>query len=67
MGPNGPSIAGTGTQLTDQDIRSTLEAVRDRYASDITTGEPLDRPIRQYPPAGKTTASEALEEDRAER
>jgi prevent-host-death family protein len=36
-------------------------------ASDITPGKPLDRPIRRYPPIGQMTASEALEEDRAER
>ena len=29
-GPHGPSIAATGTPLTDEDIRSTLEAVRER-------------------------------------
>ena len=27
-GPNGPSIAATGTPITDEDIRSTLEAIR---------------------------------------
>jgi AbrB family looped-hinge helix DNA binding protein len=27
-GPNGPSIAATGTPITNEDIRSTLEAVR---------------------------------------
>jgi antitoxin (DNA-binding transcriptional repressor) of toxin-antitoxin stability system len=36
-------------------------------ASDVTPGKPLDRPIRRYPPAAQMTASEALEEDRAER
>ena len=30
MGPHGPSIAATGTPITDEDIRRTLEAVRDR-------------------------------------
>jgi AbrB family looped-hinge helix DNA binding protein len=29
-GHHGPSIAATGTPLTDQDVRSTLEAVRER-------------------------------------
>jgi AbrB family looped-hinge helix DNA binding protein len=29
-GPHGPSVAATGTPLTDEDIRSTLEAVRER-------------------------------------
>ncbi len=29
-GPHGPSIAATGTPITDEDIRRTLEAVRDR-------------------------------------
>jgi prevent-host-death family protein len=36
-------------------------------ASDITPGKPLARRLTQYPPAGGMTASEALEEDRAER
>jgi prevent-host-death family protein len=36
-------------------------------AADVAAGEPLDEPIRPYPPAGALTASEALEEDRAER
>jgi AbrB family looped-hinge helix DNA binding protein len=29
VGPHGPSIAATGTPLTDKDIRDTLEAVRE--------------------------------------
>jgi AbrB family looped-hinge helix DNA binding protein len=29
-GPHGPSIAATGTPLTDEEVRSTLEAVRER-------------------------------------
>jgi AbrB family looped-hinge helix DNA binding protein len=29
-GPHGPSIAATGTPLTDEDVRSTLEAARER-------------------------------------
>lgn len=28
-GPHGPSIAATGTPITDEDIRRTLEAVRE--------------------------------------
>jgi AbrB family looped-hinge helix DNA binding protein len=28
-GPHGPSIAATGTPLTDEDVRLTLEAVRE--------------------------------------
>jgi AbrB family looped-hinge helix DNA binding protein len=28
-GPNGPSIAATGTKLTDKVIRDTLEAIRE--------------------------------------
>jgi prevent-host-death family protein len=44
----------------------------DRVARLIASGEarppkPLDRPIRTFPVTGKMTASEALEEDRAER
>jgi AbrB family looped-hinge helix DNA binding protein len=27
-GPHGPSIAATGTPITDEDVRGTLEAVR---------------------------------------
>jgi antitoxin (DNA-binding transcriptional repressor) of toxin-antitoxin stability system len=34
---------------------------------DITPGKPLERPIKRYPVTGPMTASEALEEDRAER
>lgn len=30
MGPHGPSIAATGTAITDEEIRRTLEAVRER-------------------------------------
>ena len=30
MGPHGPSIAATGTPITDEEIRRTLEAVRER-------------------------------------
>jgi AbrB family looped-hinge helix DNA binding protein len=30
QGPHGPSIAATGTPITDEEIRQTLEAVRDR-------------------------------------
>ncbi len=29
-GPDGPVIAATGTPLTDEDVRRTLEAVRER-------------------------------------
>jgi AbrB family looped-hinge helix DNA binding protein len=29
-GPHGPVIAATGTPITDEEIRRTLEAVRDR-------------------------------------
>jgi bifunctional DNA-binding transcriptional regulator/antitoxin component of YhaV-PrlF toxin-antitoxin module len=30
MGPHGPSFAATGTPVTDEDVRRTLEAVRER-------------------------------------
>jgi AbrB family looped-hinge helix DNA binding protein len=30
MGPHGPSLAATGTPITDEEIRRTLEAVRER-------------------------------------
>ncbi len=36
-------------------------------ASDITPGQPLDKPIRLHPSVGRMTASEALAVDRAER
>lgn len=36
-------------------------------ASDITPGQPLEQPLRRYPATGGLTASQALEEDRAER
>jgi AbrB family looped-hinge helix DNA binding protein len=29
-GPHGPSLAATGTPITDEDVRRTLEAVRER-------------------------------------
>ncbi len=29
-GPHGPSFAATGTPITDEDVRRTLEAVRER-------------------------------------
>lgn len=29
-GPHGPSFAATGTPLTDEDVRRTLDAVRER-------------------------------------
>lgn len=34
---------------------------------DVTPGRPLDRPLRRFPVTGPLTASEAIEEDRAER
>jgi AbrB family looped-hinge helix DNA binding protein len=30
QGPHGPSLAATGTPITDEDVRRTLEAVRER-------------------------------------
>ncbi len=36
-------------------------------ASDITPGALLDEPLRRYPVTGAVTASDALQEDRAER
>ncbi|HEY2141898.1 MAG TPA: hypothetical protein VGG98_07560 [Solirubrobacteraceae bacterium] len=30
MGPHGPSFAATGTPITDEDVRRTLETVRER-------------------------------------
>jgi prevent-host-death family protein len=36
-------------------------------ASDITPGAPLDEPLRHYPVTGTITASDVLQEDRAER
>ncbi|HXB63487.1 MAG TPA: type II toxin-antitoxin system prevent-host-death family antitoxin [Solirubrobacteraceae bacterium] len=36
-------------------------------ASDVTPGVPLAAPLRRHPVTGALTASEALEEDRAER
>ncbi len=35
-------------------------------AADVTRGERLARPIRRFAPTGGLTASEALEDDRAE-
>jgi prevent-host-death family protein len=36
-------------------------------AADVTRGEPLTRPLRRFAPTGGLTASDALEDDRAER
>ena len=36
-------------------------------AADVTPGEPLDRPFRRFAPAAGLTATQALEDDRAER
>lgn len=35
-------------------------------AADVTPPEPLDRPLRRFPPTTGVTASEALKDDRAE-
>jgi prevent-host-death family protein len=35
-------------------------------AGDLTPGEPPERPLRRFPATSGMTASEALEEDRAE-
>ena len=36
-------------------------------AGEVTPGEPLTRPPRRFPVTGKSTASQAIEDDRAER
>jgi prevent-host-death family protein len=36
-------------------------------AGDVTPGEPLTLPPRRFPVTGESTASEAIEDDRAER
>jgi prevent-host-death family protein len=36
-------------------------------AGDVTPGKPFDRPLRRFALTGELTASEALEQDRAER
>ena len=36
-------------------------------AGDVSSGEPLDRPLRRYPVTGELSASQAIEDDRAER
>jgi prevent-host-death family protein len=36
-------------------------------SGDVTRERPLERPLRRFPVTGPVTASEALEEDRAER
>jgi prevent-host-death family protein len=35
-------------------------------AGDVTPGEPLLRPLRRFPVTGELTASQAIEDDRAE-
>jgi prevent-host-death family protein len=34
---------------------------------DVSAGQPLDRPLRRFPVTGARTASQAIEDDRAER
>lgn len=34
---------------------------------DVSPASPLDRPLRRYPATGELTASQAIEDDRAER
>jgi prevent-host-death family protein len=34
---------------------------------EVTSGEPLARPLRRFPVTGELSASEAIEDDRAER
>jgi prevent-host-death family protein len=34
---------------------------------EVTPGEPLGRPLRRYPVTGELSASQAIEDDRAER
>jgi prevent-host-death family protein len=34
---------------------------------DVTPGEPLERALRRYPVTGELSASQAIEDDRAER
>jgi prevent-host-death family protein len=36
-------------------------------AADVTPGKPLERPLRRFAPTGALTASQALENDRADR
>jgi prevent-host-death family protein len=36
-------------------------------SGEVTPGRRLDRPLRRYPVTGTVSASEAIEEDRAER
>jgi prevent-host-death family protein len=36
-------------------------------SGEVTPGRPLDRPLRRYPVTGMLSASQAIEEDRAER
>ena len=35
-------------------------------SGEVTRGEPLDRPLRRYPVTGGLSASQAIEDDRAE-
>jgi antitoxin (DNA-binding transcriptional repressor) of toxin-antitoxin stability system len=36
-------------------------------SGDVTPGKPLGRPLRRFPVTGELRASEAIEDDRAER
>jgi len=66
--------AGETIEITHHRERVAVlaPARRDRIdrlqqASDITPGTPLEGPITRYPVIGRLTASDALQEDRAER
>ncbi len=59
-----PQMTG---QIGIRELRDNLTAtIRRIRAGDITPGVPLDESLRHYPVTGSMTASEALEEDRAE-
>jgi prevent-host-death family protein len=36
-------------------------------SGEVSRGEPLDRPLRRFPVTGSASASQAIEDDRAER
>ena len=65
--------AGTTIEITHhgRTVATLAPARSDRIehlleAGDITGGEPLERPLRRFPVTTGVTASQALEEDRAE-
>ncbi len=66
--------AGETIEVTHHDVPVALLAPipSDRIGhliagGEVTLGEPLARPLRRFPATGELSASQAIEDDRAER